>query len=85
MNHMTRDAFVHFSRLEVIRKNVLFFVLVLLATLMLCGLTIPQALLAAPGDIQTIAGGGVGDGDAATSAVIYAAYSVALDVQGKFI
>jgi sugar lactone lactonase YvrE len=49
----------------------------------LISVLIPQSVLSAPGDIVTVAGGGVGDGSAATAAFLYHPNSVAVDRSGN--
>jgi len=49
----------------------------------LVSMVLPMKALSAPGDIFTVAGGGVGDGSPATSAFLYHANDVALDGDGN--
>src|SRR5574341_2425425 len=70
MNNSQFGYFVRRIRSKGSLKRVAAFLSVL-TTIFLSGLVAPQALLAAPGDITTIAGGGVGDTGLATSASLY--------------
>ena len=70
MNNSQFGYFVRRMRSRGSLKRVAGFLSVL-TTIFLSGLVAPQVLLAAPGDITTIAGGGVGDTGSAASASLY--------------
>ena len=71
MISMTRAAFKYFTPVQARRTGTIMPAILLLAALFMSGLAAPQLLFAAPGDISTIAGGGVGDTGAAASAGLF--------------
>src|SRR5271169_3275383 len=61
-----------------------FLKIVVLSVLLLCSvLSLPMTSWSAPGDIATVAGGSVGDGSAAISAITRYPYGVAVDGAGN--
>jgi hypothetical protein len=71
MNYSWYDAYASDMRLQNKWKRPLVFLIFLFTITFLSGMVAPQALFAAPGDITTIAGGGVGDSGSALSAGLY--------------
>jgi hypothetical protein len=83
MNRAPNEVFSACTRPHDKGKRVPFFLFFLVAIICLSGLVAPQALLAAPGDITTIAGGGVGDSGAATSASLYLPRGIHITQSGE--